>query len=101
MATYPNAGLEKRTAPDVDVEAAAPEQGNGSVLEKHIRKQHVTSYVDDLSEVEASKGFFGSLMLKLRFLRVEERGIERVKEEDRVRQSPLDGFTMWASANFT
>ena len=70
---------------------------NGTVLEKH----KVKDQVDDLSEVEASKGFFGSWVKGISFLRAEERGIERVKEEDRVDQSVLDGFTMWASANFT
>lgn len=99
MATHADANAEKGRAPDVEV--AAPDHGDGSVLEKHIGKHRAFSYVDDLSEVEASKGLFGSLLRKLRFFRVEERGIERVKEEDRVKQSPLDGFTMWASANFT
>lgn len=99
MATYPDADLEKRNTPDV--EAAGPNQGEGTVLEKPMGKHHALSYVDDLSEIEASKGWFGAVLRYLRFLRVEERGIERVREEDRAKQSPLDGFTMWASANFT
>ena len=82
-------------------EAGAVDQGEGTVLDKHEGKRHGNHYFDDLSEVEASKGWFGSLMRRLRVLRVEERGIERVREEDRAKQSPLDGFTMWASANFT
>lgn len=79
------------------------EQGSmaDGVTEKHLEKHHVFGHVDDLSQVEASRGWFGSLTRLARFLRVEERGIERVREEDRVRQNPIDGFTMWASANFT
>jgi hypothetical protein len=99
MAIDSNTDLEKRGSPYV--EATGPEPTEGIVLEKHIGRRHGLSYVDDLDEVEASRGWFGSLIRRLRFLRVEERGIERVREEDRVKQSPLDGFTMWASANFT
>jgi hypothetical protein len=99
MVNDPNTDLEKRSSPYVDT--ADPEPTEGIVLEKHIGRRHGVSYVDDLSEVEASRGWFGSLVRRLRFLRVEERGIERVREEDRVKQSPVDGFTMWASANFT
>jgi hypothetical protein len=69
----------------------------GTMLEKH----RVTDKVDDLAEVEASKGWFRSLLKYTSFLRAEERGIERVREEDRVKQSVYDGYTMWASANFT
>lgn len=68
---------------------------------KTIEKHRVTAKVDNLAEVEASKGWFSSVLKYASFLRAEERGIERVREEDRVRQSVLDGFTMWASANFT
>ena len=32
---------------------------------------------------------------------IEERGIERVPEDQRSNQTFFDGFTMWASANFT
>jgi hypothetical protein len=62
---------------------------------------HAHGYVDDLSEVEASKGWFGAVVRYTQFLPVEERGIERVKEENRGKQNYFDGFTMWASANFT
>lgn len=71
--------------------------GKGPIIEKH----RITDHVDDLSQVEASRGWFGALVRYAQIVRVEERGIERVKEEDRVKQSSFDGFTMWASANFT
>lgn len=74
-----------------------PDQTEGVVLDKH----HITDQVDDLADVEASRGWFGSLLQYTRVFRVEERGIERVREEDRVKQSIFDGFTMWASANLT
>lgn len=94
MATDSPSALEKGlSAIDKDKTITA----EGSIIEKH----RITDGVDDLSEVEASRGWFGVLVRYARFFRVEERGIERVKEEDRIRQSPLDGFTMWASANFT
>lgn len=94
MATDSPSTLEKGiSATDKDQTIAA----EGSIIEKH----RITDRVDDLSEVEASKGWFGVLVRYARLFRVEERGIERVREEDRIRQSPLDGFTMWASANFT
>ncbi|KIW43858.1 uncharacterized protein PV06_04917 [Exophiala oligosperma] len=71
--------------------------GEGKTIEKH----RVTDKVDDLAQVEASKGWFRSVLKYASFLHAEERGIERVREEDRVKQSVLDGYTMWASANFT
>lgn len=69
----------------------------GTMLERH----RVTDQVDNLADVEAANGWFGSLLKYASVLRVEERGIERVREEDRVKQSVFDGFTLWASANFT
>ena len=75
-----------------------PDQAEGVIV---VEKHRITDQVDNLADVEASRGWFASLLRYARVLRVEERGIERVKEEDRVKQSTLDGFTMWASANFT
>ena len=69
----------------------------GTVVEKH----RVTTKVDNLDQVEASTGWFSSLVKAASSMRVEERGIERVREEDRVKQSVFDGYTIWASANFT
>jgi hypothetical protein len=57
--------------------------------------------VDKLSEVEASEGWFAAFVKVASAARTEQRGIERVKEEDRVNQSVVDGFTMWASVNLT
>ena len=93
MADY-NIDTEKN---DPRVLALTPTTDEGTVVEKH----RVTDKIDDLTEVEASKGWFGSLLKYASFLRAEERGIERVREEDRVKQSVFDGYTMWASANFT
>ncbi|EXJ90193.1 hypothetical protein A1O1_03292 [Capronia coronata CBS 617.96] len=64
-------------------------------------KRGFTSQVDNLERVEASKGWFSPLLKLVSYLPVEERGIERVLEEDRVKQSIWDGYTVWASANFT
>jgi hypothetical protein len=93
MADY-NVDPEKN---DPHVLTMNPTTGEGTIVEKH----HVTDKVDDLAEVEASRGWFSSLLKYASFLRAEERGIERVREEDRVKQSVFDGYTMWASANFT
>ncbi|KAK5198071.1 hypothetical protein LTR92_002316 [Exophiala xenobiotica] len=93
MADY-NIDPEKN---DPHVRTLSPTVGEGTIVEKH----HVTDKVDDLAEVEASRGWFSSLLKYASFLRAEERGIERVREEDRVKQSVFDGYTMWASANFT
>lgn len=73
--------------PDIELE----------VVEKH----RLTRRVDSLEEVESSRGWFGSLVQKASVLRIEERGIERVREDDRVKQSVLTGYTVWATANFT
>ena len=73
------------------------DKAEGVVIEKH----RISEQADNLDDVDASRGWFSSLLQYGRVFRVEERGIERVKEEDRVKQSTLDGFTMWASANLT
>ncbi|KAK3936011.1 permease for cytosine/purines, uracil, thiamine, allantoin-domain-containing protein [Diplogelasinospora grovesii] len=64
-------------------------------------KKTATGLVDELSEVEASKGWFAAFVKCSSGAGTEERGIERVKEENRAKQSVMDGFTMWASANLT
>lgn len=91
MEKYPS------VAQDTDIE-------NGIVTASDTlseKQHHVNQYANDLSDVQASQGWFGSLVRYTRYLRIEERGIERVREEDRYNQSVLTGFTMWASANFT
>ncbi|KIW11623.1 hypothetical protein PV08_10925 [Exophiala spinifera] len=92
MADY-NTDPEKNES---HVFAQATTDAQGKTIDKH----RVTDKVDDLKEVEASKGWFASVLKYASFLRAEERGIERVREDDRVLQSVFDGFTMWASANF-
>lgn len=84
-------------AQDTDIENGIV-TANDTLSEK---QHHVNKYADDLSDVQASQSWFGSLVRYTRYLRIEERGIERVREEDRYNQSVLTGFTMWASANFT
>lgn len=66
-----------------------------------VGKWGFRSHVDNLDRVEASKGWFSPLLKAPSYLRVEERGIERAVEEDRVKQSIFDGYTVWAFANFT
>jgi hypothetical protein len=97
MAVHSFSTLEKGLTQATAVDRDHSPPGRGIVVEQH----HLASHVDDLAEVEASRGLFASLLKGASFIRAEERGIERVKEEDRVKQSVLDGFTMWASANFT
>jgi hypothetical protein len=77
-----------------DPEKAMPEIGTVAV-ERH----GLTDRVDNLSDVQASTGWFAGFTKATNLLRAEERGIERVDEADRVDQSFWDGFTMWASAN--
>lgn len=68
-------------------------------VESEPEKHH--GRIDALSEVAASEGWFRSLVKGASAVHAEERGIERVKPEDRVKQSIYDGYTMWASANLT
>lgn len=93
MADFTSSDPEK----GVQETTVEPHQSEEGVTEKY----HVASQVDDLSQVEASKGWFGTVLRYASFLRAEERGIERVKKEDRIKQSVYDGYTVWASANFT
>jgi hypothetical protein len=72
-----------------------PEKGICEPITSNIRR------VDDAAAVEASTGWLGKFVKVATKLRAEERGIERVSEADRSTQSLFDGFTLWASANFT
>jgi hypothetical protein len=83
------------------------EKGNGNVvgrdpLAKEVYGIDVTDSREDSGELATPSRFAGwSLKIRrwINIIGAEERGIERVQEEQRTNQHPFSLFTLWSSAN--
>ncbi|OKL64483.1 hypothetical protein UA08_00879 [Talaromyces atroroseus] len=83
----------------VQEQPADPEKG---ISESIAARHHgFADRVDNLSNVEASTGWFIKFTRFASKFHAEERGIERVDETDRAQHNLLDAFAIWASANIT
>ena len=87
-------------SPSAEKETVSPESETG-VIEKYPAAD--VGYIDEggATTKTPAKGLLGVIFSYARRFHIEEHGIERVAEDDRSKQSFFDGFTMWASANFT
>lgn len=84
-----------------DIKQSEPSMGS-YVDPDNIEAGKISPAISTDDDVTPRRGFFSKIANKLSCLPIEDRGIEPVKPENRDgKQSVIDGFTMWASANLT